>query len=348
MGSLPSLFIIFWDIGSTVTNASDLFSSEIILNHFYTFNHKVIFIFYPILLVELVIWFWCYKKKKILEIFKNIRFLRVFHYLCMLGIGMFLGYKIIQPEIIENSPFHILILFTSVCSVAFAWWWAVGVNDIHDLEGDKLSNPNRPLVTGILSSNEYNNINLVILILSLVGAILIRYYFFITLFLAIVLSYIYSVPPFRLKRVPILATFIIALCSVIVCLAGYIIFSNDYSFYGFPARILITILVTFTIAFNVIDIKDIKGDQEAGVVTILTLLGEKKGKVIIGILALLAYLSVPAIFKCLNLIPFSLICGIGSYFLITRERFREVPVILLYLFYLGVSVYFIYPQIITR
>ena len=345
LGSLPSIMTILWNLIGSIKGIDELFSAEVVLNHFYSFNHKIILVFFPILLVELGLWYWYYDRQKFLAILKNIRALRVFHYLCMLGIGMFLGYKFMHPENFWDSPFPVLILFTSAYSVALAWWWAVGINDYHDLEGDKISNPSRPLVTRTLHSDEYRKVNLIFLVLGLVGAIVIRYQFFVTILITIGLAYIYSAPPLRLKRVLFLATFIIALCSAIVCLAGYILFSNNYSFYGFPPRILFTILVAFTLAFNVIDIKDLQGDRATGTVTLPTLLGEKKGKRVIGILVLLSYFSVPVIFKSLVLIPFALFFGIVTYILINKKHMREKPIFVLYFLFLGVTLYFIYPQI---
>ena len=345
LGSMPSIITFIWNLIGSIKGAEELFSAEIVLNHFYSFNHKIILVFFPILLMELGLWYWYYDKQKFLAILKNIRGLRVFHYLCMLVIGMFLGYKFVHPDNLWDSPFPILILLTSVFSVAFAWWWAVGINDFHDLAGDKISNLSRPLVTRTLHSDEYRKVNVIFLVLSLVGAIVIRYQFLVTILITIGLSYIYSASPFRLKRVPFLATLIIALCSATVCLAGYILFSNNYSFYGFPPRILFTIIVAVTLAFNVIDIKDLQGDRATGIVTIPTLLGENKGKKVIGILVLLSYFSIPLIFKSLILIPFALFFGIVTYILINQKHMRETPIFVLYFLFLGVTLYFIYPQI---
>jgi len=345
LGSMPSIITFIWNLIGSIKGTEELFSAEIVLNHFYSFNHKIILVFFPILLVELGLWYWYYDKQKFLAILKNIRGLRVFHYICMLVIGMFLGYKFMHPENLWDSPFPALILFTSVFSVALAWWWAVGINDFHDLEGDRISNLSRPLVTRTLQLEEYRKVNVIFFLLSLVGAIVIRYQFLVTILITIGLSYIYSAPPFRLKRVPFLATLIIALCSATVCLAGYILFSNNYSFHGFPPRILFTILVAFTLAFNVIDIKDLQGDRTTGTITLPTLLGEKKGKRVIGVLVLLSYLCVPLILKCFILMPFAIFFGILTYFLINRKQIQETLIFVLYFLFLGVTLYFIYPQI---
>ncbi|MDZ7305377.1 MAG: UbiA family prenyltransferase [candidate division KSB1 bacterium] len=345
LGSLPSLMIILWNLKGAVTAPAEMFSGEVVLNHFYSFNHKMALVFYPILLVELGIWFRLYDRRKFWAIVNNLRGLRIFHYLCMLGIGTLLGYARMRPVELFDSPFPFLILCASVCSVVLAWWFAVGVNDLYDVEADKITNPSRPLVSGIITADEFKVLNLVFLILSLIAAYLVRYPFFVTILLAVALSYVYSAPPFRAKRVPFLATFILALSSALICLAGFVLFSNDYSFSGFPPRILLTILIAFTLAFTVKDIKDLQGDHVTGTATLPSLLGEKKGKRVIGILVLLAYLSVPVVFKSLVLMPFALLFGIPTCLLINRKQMRETPVFVLYFLFLGVTLYYIYHQI---
>jgi 4-hydroxybenzoate polyprenyltransferase len=258
---------------------------------------------------------------------------------------MLIGYAYNKPLGLFDSPFPLLILLVSACSGVLAWWWAVGVNDLHDLETDKISNHSRPLVSGIISAGEYRILNLVFLLLSLAGAIVIRHPFLVPILVAMALSYIYSAPPLRLKRVPLLATFILALCSALVCLAGYILFSDDYSFIGFPPRILGAILVAFTLGLTVIDIKDLKGDRATGTLTLPILFGEKKGARITGGLMLLAYLGVPVILKTFVFIPLALLFGITTYFLVNRKPMREKPVFLLYYLFLGAIAIFVYSQI---
>jgi len=170
----------------------------------------------------------------------------------------------------------------------------------------------------------------------------------VAMLLVLGISTLYSAPPFRLKRIPVLASFILALCSALVCLSGYVLFSDDYSFNGFPPRILFAVLVALTLGSPVIDMKDIRGDRIAGSFTLPVLLGEKTGKRVVGFLVMLAYISVPLILECFVLMPFTLVFGSASFFLINRRQMRETPVFALYFLFLGVIVYFIAPQILGR
>ena len=344
-GSLPSIISVFWNLKGSVTGPEELFSGGVVMHHFYSFDHKMAMVLYPILLIELGLWHWSYDRQKFLALVKNFRGLRVFHYLCMLGGGLFLGYAVTGFAPLFHSPFSFLIITASLCSVALAWWFAAGVNDLNDLEADRISNPSRPLVSGIINADEYRALILVSLLLSLLAAHLVRYPFFVTILLTTAFSYLYSAPPFRIKKAPFLATFVLALSSVLICLAGFVLFSDDYSFCGFPPRVLLTILVAYTLAFTIKDIKDLKGDRLTGTVTLPTLLGEEKGKRITGILVVLAYLNVPLLLKLLRLAPFAMLLGIPNYYLIKRKRFRETPVFVLYFLFLGVTLYYVYFQL---
>ena len=339
-GSLPSLITELWNLKGADMITGELFAGNVLLHHFYSFNHKMSFVFYPILLIELGICFWMYDRVRFKKVIKNLRVFRVLHYLFMLGFGMFLGYNGMSSISLFNSPFPVLILIASICSVAVAWWFAAGINDLHDVETDKITNPTRPLVSGLITVKAYKSLNLLFIILSLAAAWLIRYPFFVTILLTVALSYIYSAPPFRLKRYAFLSTFILGLSSLLVCLAGFVIFSDDYSFSGFPPKMFLVIPLAFTLAFTAKDIKDMEGDRVNGIKTLPILLGEKKGKKMTGVLTIIAYISIPLILNYYMLIPFALVFGIITYYMINRKKMQEIPVFIMYFIFLGLVLYF--------
>ena len=339
LGSVPSLITVLWNLKGKLMLPEEMFSGGVMLYHPYSFDHKMAFILFLLLLLELGLWFWFYDRRKFCALLKTIRGLRLLHYSCMLGIGMFIGFPRMHTTDLFKFPFPLIIPITAFFSGALAFWFAVGINDSHDVKADTIDNPSKPLVSGIINAEEHRIINMIFLILSLVAAYLVRYSFFVTILTTIGLSYIYSAPPFRLKRVPILATFILALCSAFVCLAGYSLFSEDASFKGFPFKYLIAIIVPFTFAFTVKDIKDMKGDRKTGINTLITLFGEKSGKIVTGLLVSISYISIPIILKSFILMPFALICALPSYFLINSKHMRETPIFLIYFLFLGIVLY---------
>ena len=345
LGALPSIVTILWTGRSSAGEMARMFAGSIVLHHFYSFNLKISLILLPVLLVLLAWWYRLYDNIKFAAILRNFRPKRALHYLCMSGIGMIIGFARYPQSDFLESPFPSLILFLSAISVALAWWFSVGENDIHDIKGDRVSNPERPLPSGILQSSELRHLSLIILILSLVAASVVRYSFFLPILVSVGLSFIFSAPPFRLKRILYLAPFIPALCSLLVCLAGFIIFSKDYSFIGFPPWVMVTIFVGFSLAITVKDIKDIEGDRLEVVKTIPVIFGERRGKHIIGILSIVAYLCVPILSHMLVLLPFSITFGGLTYRLITRKDFTEGPVFSLYYIFLAIVAIVVYFNI---
>jgi 4-hydroxybenzoate polyprenyltransferase len=345
LGAIPSLVTILWKASGSLVSAKEMFVGEIVLYHFYSFNQKMALVLFPILIAELVIWLWCYDRRKCLLVLRNLRGLRVMHYICMLGLGMILAYIRSANLHLLDSPFPILVIVTSLGSGVLAWCYAMGINDEHDVKTDSISNPTRPLVSGAITLQEHHVINIVFLVSSLLAACLVRYPFFISMVVIIGLSYIYSCPPLRLKRIPVISKFVIAMCSLITCFAGFSIFSDDYSFRGFPPVIILTILVAITLAFNVIDIKDWEGDPVTGTKTLPVLLGDKKGKQVVGALVLLSYLCIPLFLKSFTLLKITLAFGVASYLLINRKTVKETPIFLLYIVFLVITLCYFYVQI---
>jgi len=105
---------------------------------------------------------------------------------------------------------------------------------------------------------------------------------------------------------------------------------------------MLAIIVAFSLAIVVKDIKDIKGDRIDGVITIPVIFGEHRGKHIIGILSIVAYLSVPILLHMLVLLPFSFTFGCLTYRLITRKNFTEGPVFSLYYIFLAIVAIIVY------
>jgi len=159
-------------------------------------------------------------KRATLAIIKNIRPIRVVHYqamalfgteLYLLGLGSF----VLTAEEVSRVA---LILIAGT----FAWIAQVFLNDIADLEGDKLSNNKRPLVQGDISIKTAWILTIALAVISL----LISGFLGSKIFLAItgshVLGLIYSIGPFRTKKYYLLGTFNLALVATMPLLAGFL------------------------------------------------------------------------------------------------------------------------------
>jgi len=148
------------------------------------------------------------------------------------------------------------------------------INDYYDIEIDKISHPERPLVTGVINKNKviiiYTILNFIALIISFwISPIAFGFVLF-----AIILLLLYSI---SLKKVILFGNSIIAFLTGIVFVFGGIVVEN-------VAASVIPAIFAFLINFNreiVKDMEDIEGDLNAGVVTFSARFGIKKAKLII-------------------------------------------------------------------
>jgi 4-hydroxybenzoate polyprenyltransferase len=231
----------------------------------------------------------------------------------------------------------VLALIILLVAYFCAWIFAVGVNDIVDIEIDRVSNPDRPLVTSTITEDEMHSANLVFLLLSFIGAFLVGYWALFAMMLFTAAYYVYSAPPLRLKRVPVLATFLIALASLSAAAAGFYFASPVQLASAFPWRLLILVLIFFTLVTNVKDIKDVDGDRAAGIATIPTIFKGHVGKTIVGAMLAIAFLSVPVILASAALFIPSLIAAAIGYYFAVAEPYHERRIFILYFVYAAVA-----------
>ncbi|MEK7635890.1 MAG: UbiA family prenyltransferase [Patescibacteria group bacterium] len=285
------------------------------------------------LAVGLIMLFFLWNKDKFLAFIKNIRPLRLSHYWFMFLIGIIIAYSLFG-FLPSFNFYNLLALVLMLIVIALLWLTAVGGNDIYDIEADRLSNPQRPLVLNKITISEAKNFNFILFLLSIIGALIIGYQSFVLVFFSHIVAFLYSSPPFRLKKILILNSFLIAVASLAMILNGFFWIVPELKLTQFPLNYLILALLGGTLAINFKDIKDIEGDKKTGVKTLPAVLGMEKGKFIIGILSFIAYLLAPVFLKEIGLLLLAGIFGIICFIFITKSRFNEKLVFLTHFIYI--------------
>lgn len=333
--------IIFIYFASPSLAAFALFAlpnmTNITVDQIYTFSMNYIslivsWIFYYLLFAMIAAWFYRLHKDKFLAFIKNTRIERLLHYCLMFTAGVFLAIHLATPDE-QTWSLGILSFATFLPAIYAAWMFSVGINDIVDLNTDKLSAPQRPLVTGALTIDDVRAANLLYLVVALLGGYLAgpEALFFILAF--IIAYYIYSSPPLHLKRIPILSSFLIATATLTTFMAGFFAFAVDRQMQSLPFEYIVLVLTVFTLASNIRDLKDVEADRAGSVLTLPVIFGQKKGARIVGILVSLSFLLVPTFLRPVSLFPLSIPFALFSYFLVVRKPFREWPIFSLYFTY---------------
>lgn len=288
---------------------------------------------YISLIIGLAIVLFLRDRNKFFAFISNIRPIRLFHYWLAFFIGVGAAYLVFGTKSIFDF-YNLLGLTVILLVIAFAWMRSVFENDIGDLEADEISNPERPLVKKEISIDEAKNFNLILFGLSAAGALIVSYHAFVLILFAQVVAFLYSSLPFQLKRFPIINPILIAVVSISMILNGFFWLAPSAKFEQFPLKFLLAALIIFSLGANFKDIKDFHGDKRAGVKTIPVIFGEKKGKMIIGVLFFLAALGGAVVLNEMILLLAATVFGIAGFFLINAGRYREKPVFLVYFLYI--------------
>lgn len=242
----------------------------------------------------------------------TVRATRTVHAVMMTLVGC-----VLRPELVHLSALDLLL---PLFSVAFLWQFTTMLNDIYDMDIDRIAHPERPLVSGEISLRRYRRWTYYMLIIGLFLSFICGFVPTILAILYIFLSIIYSEPPLRIRN-RWYGTSIIGIGSGVYFSMGYWthfwLFDLDYFYLIYPTYIafsvLIIIVFALSLAPNITAYKDYEGDSKAGVITIYTILGRKKGKKVVALTSVLLFLIPSALFfSWINLL-ISLASGLAAY-----------------------------------
>lgn len=206
--------------------------------------------------------------------------------------------------------------------------YIVGLNQLTDIEIDKINKPDLPLISGIMGvKTGWITISASILI-SLIFALAGGFYLAVTVIVSLFIGTIYSLPPIRLKRFHFwAAACIFTVRGVVVNLFLFLHFHYLYSSSS-DIPIHVWVLTGFVFGLSLViawfkDIPDIDGDSKFRIVTLSIRLGPKPvyklgmglltacylGMVIAGFLSLPGTNSIVLIVSHLILLAFAWYAG---------------------------------------
>lgn len=246
-------------------------------------------------------------------ILRNARPLRSVHYIGMAAFGVACGWALAAPAGVGFSGGGDILGVLGICLATFlAFQGSVALNDLFDEEGDRLVGAPRPLATGSLDRGDVAGLAAAASLAALLFALNVKYSTFLFILLALAVSFIYSAPPLRIKRFPVLATLLLGCVSLFACLGGFTSFAEERAAAVFPLRLGWTIVLAFGLGFSAKDLKDVEGDRATGVFTLPVLAGPRGGRIAVAALVLLGYIVVPLLLPFRVLIAPALVLGTAS------------------------------------
>ncbi|MGL5032281.1 MAG: homogentisate phytyltransferase [Microcystaceae cyanobacterium] len=204
---------------------------------------------------------------------------------------------------------HLGLFFVAWIACLGGNLYIVGLNQLYDLEIDRINKPQLPLASGEFSVKQGQIIITIAGILAIVLSAISSKWLFTTVALSLLIGTAYSVPPLRLKRFPFLA----ALCILVV--RGAIVNLGLFAYFNSslelsPILIALTLfIIIFSIAIALFkDVPDTEGDQQFSIKTFSLSLGKTTVFNITRGIITLAYLGM--------IIAGLLILPINPYFLV--------------------------------
>jgi homogentisate phytyltransferase / homogentisate geranylgeranyltransferase len=209
-------------------------------------------------------------------------------------------WKFSRPHTIIGTSLSVFALFTialattdsSISSISiiqlFATWIAcllgniyiVGLNQLYDVEIDRVNKPDLPLASGKLSISQGKWIVGISGVLAIAIAACFGRWLFVTVAVSLAIGTAYSVPPIRFKRYPLLAA--ICILTVRGCIVNLGLFSHfNRVFTGTDSLppsvwVLTLFILVFTVAIAIFkDVPDLEGDRQYQIQTFTLVLGKQ-------------------------------------------------------------------------
>ena len=277
-------------------------------------------VYFPLIFAILAVFFYVSEKEKFRAVIGNLRFPQVIYHIGLLFCGLGLG-VLAYPGNLAINVFSIFAVASLLISVILAWKASVAANDIYDYSVDNVSSPNRPLQKGIFSVREYAEFGIVCFVLSLIGGAAVGFKFFALLLNYQIIAFAYSAPPFRLKRFPLVASFMSAVASLIVLFMGFALVSGN-SLEGLSWRIIFLLLAALTLCLPIKDFKDLEGDKKDNVWTIPAIFGEDRARIIVAINFFISYMLSVFLLNEFRLFWWALLFGGASFFVIQNKNIK--------------------------
>lgn len=211
-------------------------------------------------------------------------------------IGTCISITALYAMVCQHSELeHLSILFVSIFVGLTCNVFIVGINQIVDVELDKINKPFLPLATGEISINNAKIIVYSSMVLSAISALYLSPILLVIVSISMLIGWAYSCPPLSLRKHHLPAALAISLVrGLMVNIGGFLVFNilinNSYAF-----NLDIIVLSAFIIAFSIViawfkDLPDMEGDEKFKIKSLAILYSPKFTLIAGNALILLAYI----------------------------------------------------------
>ncbi len=159
--------------------------------------------------------------------------------------------------------------------------YIVGLNQLTDVEIDRINKPHLPIASGEFSISQGRWIIGITGVFAIAVSALSGMWLFVTVAISLLLGTAYSLPPIRLKQFPFLAAFcILTVRGIVVNLGLFLHFSRQFQVQEVITSNIWTLtlfIFLFTTAIAIFkDVPDLEGDKKYNIATFTLILGKSK------------------------------------------------------------------------
>lgn len=275
---------------------------------------------------------WHEYPKYFISLWKNARMPQLVYHAGLLLLGMALA-AVFTEASFSFSFFELLSISTLLAACEAAWLASVVANDVYDTGIDSLTNPDRPLVRKIIPLETYKTLGWLFFFVSLLLSGIVHFSALLLLLAYQALAWLYSAPPYRLKRFPVLATLCAASAGMLILMTGFVVVSPEQNIQSLPLTLLAFLFLAYALCLPIKDFKDVLGDQTDHVYTLPVILGTERSKLLIGALTFLFYIVSPILLNARALFVPAILFGSLAYWTIQKGTidtasifsFRRLP-----------------------
>jgi homogentisate phytyltransferase / homogentisate geranylgeranyltransferase len=156
--------------------------------------------------------------------------------------------------------------------------YIVGLNQLWDVEIDRINKPDLPLASGAFSRRQGQWIVGISGFLAILMAGLSGNWLLATVAVSLIIGTAYSLPPIRLKRFPLFAAFcILTVRGIVVNLGLFLHFSDKFQTASLNPYVwtLTLFILLFTVAIAIFkDVPDLEGDKKYNINTFTLVIGK--------------------------------------------------------------------------
>lgn len=290
------------------------------------------YLFWILIFIQVLIIFFIANKRLWNVLIKNLPLTRIAYWFIIAAIGIIINQKLFGYLNLQN-PINFMALTVFLLLIIANIWLAVLINDPEDVEIDKISNPNRPLVKKEVTEQEWRSMQIISLFLIAFGIMTLNRATGFFLIFAQAAYYIYSARPLRLKKHFLSSSIIIGFASVFIAMAGFFLVSPDLHFSSFPVKAILFIGISYAFLSNLKDIKDFEGDSKESIRTVPVVFGLEKSKYIIATLYSFIILAIPFVLQIYSIFPVAICVSLFIFYLFIKKEYQEKYIFLAFFLY---------------